>query len=235
MFEKSYEIRYGDYKDFDTVKPGVILDIIQDMAISDSARCGYNLDKLLSLGLAWMMQGVNVYFKKPVSTRFPMDVKTAVKALGGATSERGCYIEQNGETVAKSIAYWFIFDINKKRICKVPKEMPDAYTFCDFDGDEFFTYKKPEILEDAKFLYTVRVGNKDIDTNKHLNNQKGADILMDALPYDFSFNSISLLYKKSAYLGDELSVCIKQLENGYYVHALNTSDELCVAGVFENI
>ncbi len=235
MFEKSYEIRYGDFKDFDTVKPGVILDIIQDMAIKDSARCGYNLDKLGELGLAWMMQGVNVYFNKPVSTHFPINVKTAVKTLGGATSERGCYIEQNGELIAKSIAYWFIFDTNKMRICKVPKEMPDAYTFSNFDGNDFFTYQKPDIYDDAKTLYTVRVGNKDIDTNKHLNNQKGADILMDALPFDFAFNSISLLYKKSAYLGDELTVCIKQLENGYYAHTVNTSGELCVAGVFENI
>lgn len=235
MFEKSYELRYGDFKDFDTVKPGVVLDIIQDIAIKDSARCGYNLDKLTELGLAWMMQGVNVYFEKPVSTKFPLNVQTAVKTLGGATSERGCYIKQNGFLVAKSIAYWFIFDINKKRICKVPKEMPDAYTFCDFDNDDFFTYKKPMLSNDTELLYTITIGNKDIDTNKHLNNQKGADILMDALPYAFTFNSISLLYKKSAYLGDKLTVSIKHLDNGYYVQATNSSNELCVAGIFENI
>lgn len=234
MYENSYDVRYGDYKDFDTVKPGVLLDIIQDISIKDSARCGYNLDKLNELGLAWMMQGVNVHFKKPLSTHYPINVKTAVKTIGGATSERGCYIEQNGELVAQSIALWFIFDTKRMRICKVPKEMPEAYTLHNFK-DEFFTYKKPILCDDAEKLFTARIGNKDIDTNKHLNNQKGADILMDALPFDFSFNSISLLYKKSAYISDELDVCIKKLEKGYYVHTRNNSGDICIAGVFEKV
>lgn len=232
MFSYTYETRYGDYKDFDTVKPGSVLDIIQDISIKDSARLGYGLDNLRKMNMAWLMQGINLRFENPVKTLTDIEVYTAVKSMRGATSERGCILKQNGKTVAKSIANWFVFDTEKMRVSKIPAEIIPVYEIYNFE-DEFFTFKKPELCEIENAKYTVKVANKDIDTNMHLNNQKGADILMDALPFDFYFNDIKLLYKKPAYLGDELEVCIKQIPNGFYVHTQTKEKEICVAGTFE--
>ena len=95
-------------------------------------------------------------------------------------------------------------------------------------GDEIVR----EDLMDADVLYTVRVSNKEIDTNRHLNNQKSAELLMDALPLDFSFSDMTVFYKKSAYLGDELELCAKEISNGYYIHLQTKEKEICVAGTF---
>ena len=162
-----------------------------------------------------------------------MEVSTAVKTLKGATSARGCYISQNGEVVAKSIANWFLFDTQKGRIGRVTPEMISAYEFHEFD--EFFEYKKAPLFEISEPGYKIRIANKEIDTNLHLNNQKGAELLMDALPFDFKFNSMNLIYKKQAYLGDELEVCTKEIPGGYYVHMVNKDGEICVAGTFEKL
>lgn len=232
MFTLEYETRYGDYKDFYTVKPSSVLDIIQDISTKDSARCGYDMDTLKSMNIAWLMQGINVQFVKPVRTHLPLEVSTAVKTLKGATSERGCFIKQNGETVAKSVANWFIFNTEKMRIGRITPEMTRAYEFYEFE-DEFFEYKKAPVLEIEKPEYRVRIANKEIDTNMHLNNQKGAELLMDALPFDFCFNNIKMIYKKQAHLGDELEVCRKEIPGGYYVHMQTKEKEICVAGTFE--
>ena len=234
MFTHTYETRYGDYKDYETIKPGTVLDIIQDVSTRDSARCGYGIEELRDLKMAWLLQGINVHFEKPVRISEKIEACTAVKSMKGATSERGCILKQNGETVAKSIANWFIFDTEKQRVRKIPAEMAEVYEIHDF-ADDFFEFVKPDICEIETPEYTVRVSNKDIDTNKHLNNQKGADILMDALPFDFDFNDIKLLYKKTAFLGDELEVCIKQTQNGFYVHTQTKEKEICVAGTFEKL
>ncbi len=234
MFTHTYETRYGDYKDYETIKPGTVLDIIQDVSTRDSARCGYGIEELRELKMAWLLQGINVHFEKTVRISDGIEVCTAVKSIKGATSERGCILKQNGEAVAKSIANWFIFDTEKQRVRKIPAEMAVVYEIHDFK-DDFFEFVKPDICEIETPEYTVRVSNKDIDTNKHLNNQKGADILMDALPFDFDFNDIKLLYKKPAFLGDELEVCIKPIENGFYVHTQTKEKEICVAGTFEKL
>ena len=70
--------------------------------------------------------------------------------------------------------------------------MTDSYTLYNFE-DEFFAYTKPDILQTAQLDHTVRIGNKEIDTNGHLNNQKSAELLMDALPYDFEISEMTIL------------------------------------------
>ncbi len=234
MFKYTYETRYGDYKDFDTIKTGSVLDFIQDISTKNSEKCGYGIYKLRDMGKAWFLKGMNVHFEKDVRTHTPIDVYTAVKQPKGATSERGCILMQNGEVVAKSIASWFLFDTVKQKPVRIPEDMLKSYDIHDFN-DDFFTYRKPDIFCDITPVYTIRVANKDIDTNMHLNNQRGADILMDALPYDFKFNNISIIYKKPSYLNDELEVCIKEIEKGYYVHMQTKEKEICVAGNFEII
>lgn len=234
MFTFEYETRYGDYKDYENVKVSSVLDMIQDISTKDSARCGYDILTLKNMNMAWLMQGINVHFIAPVKTGVPVELSTAVKSLKGATSARGCFVIQNGEIIAKSIANWFLFDTQKNKIGRIPPEMLAAYEFFRFE-DEFFEYKKAPVFEIEKPEYTVKIAGKEIDTNKHLNNQKGAELLMDALPFDFQFNSVKILYKKQAYLGDELEVCRKELPGGYYVHMQTKEKEVCVAGTFEKI
>ena len=74
---------------------------------------------------------------------------------------------------------------------------------------------------------------KDFDTNMHLNNQKSAELLMDALPFEYTFDDIRIIYKKPALLGEELDVCMQKIQNGYYVHLAASDGEICVAGTFE--
>lgn len=232
MYIHTYETRYGDYKDFDTIKTGSVLDIIQDVSTKDSARLGYGIDKLREMKVAWLIQGINLKFEKKVRTETPIEVFTAVKSVRGVTSERGCILRQNGEVVAKSVANWFLFNTEKGKPARITSEMQDAYEIYDFE-DEFFSYIKPQITTDIEPLYKVRVSNKEIDTNKHLNNQKGADLLMDALPFDFEYDDVKILYKNPAFLGDELQVCKKEIPNGFYVQLLSRGGDICIAATFE--
>ncbi len=233
MYKYLYDIRYSDFKDFDTVKVSTILNAIQEVAIRNSEFAGFGIETLRNMNRAWLLQGMNVRFKKSVKTSSPIEAYTAVKSLRGVVSERGCVIKQNNETVAESIANWCLLDTERMRLAKVPKEMTDDYEHYDFEGDEFFTYQRPEIIEDVPCSYKVRVSNKELDTNKHLNNQKGAELLMDALPFDFEIKEISLIYPNSAYLGEELDVCITEIDNGYYIHLKNQDGKVCVAGTFK--
>lgn len=232
MFSFKYEPRYGDYKDYDTIKPGSVLDMIQDVSTRASADCGYDMNKLRDMKRAWLLQGINVRFDKPIRPDLPIEIFTAIKPCNGVTSERCCLINQSGELVGKSIANWFIFNVERQRPTRIPEEMLNAYEICEFD-DAFFNYRKAETHTVVDAAYTIKVSNKEIDTNKHMNNQRGAEILMDALPYEFYFNEINIIYKKPTYLGNELEVCVKPLDNdGYYVHLQTSEKEICVAGTF---
>lgn len=233
LFKHTYETRYGDFKTPETIKPAVLLDMVQDIATKHSEKCGYGIPVMESLKQAWLLQGIKAHFEKPIKTYAPVTIKTAVQSMRGTTSPRCSYIEQNGEVVAMTIANWFLMDVEKQKPCRIPKEMGEAYDFHDFEED-FFAYKKAPVM-DAPVCYEVRIGNKEIDTNMHLNNQKSAELLMDALPFDYFFTDMNVFYKQSAYLGDVLEVCMTAIENGYYVHLQTKDGDVCVAGTFENL
>lgn len=233
MHSYTYQLRYSDYKNFDEVKPSAFLDIIQDVAIQDSDRSGYDIQKLREMNRAWLIQGINVRFEKPVSTHAPLEVSTGVKAFRGSTSERCCIVKQNDEVVARTVANWFLIDTEKIRVVRITPEMLEAYEAGGFE-DEFFKFQKPQTYE-AERAYTVRVSNKEIDTNHHLNNQRAAELLLDAIPYEFSFNDMKILYKKAAYPDEMLDVCVTETEQGYFVMLQNQEGDLCVAGTFENL
>lgn len=233
MFDYNYNIRYSDYKDFETVKTSTILEVIQEAAILNSAESGYGVNVLRDMNRAWLLQGINVKIEKSVSTHYQLSVNTAVKSLKGVLSERGTIIKQNGEIVVKSIANWCLLDTDRMRLARIPKEMTESYEYYDFN-DAFFNYVRPEVFDDADEIYKIRVSNKELDTNKHLNNQKGAELLMDAIPFNFELKNIKVHYPNPAYLGDELSVCVKEIENGYYVHLQKQDNTVCVVGTFEN-
>ncbi len=230
MFSHEYHVRYGDYLDMERVKPSSLLDMVQDISTLHSDSCGYDMYTLYEQNLCWILQGLKLRLEKPVSNQKPVTIFTAVKNMKGVTSERGCILQQDGVTVAKTIANWVLFDSAAGKFCRIPKEMGAAYGLHDFE-DDFFSYAKPAAAETHP-LWTVRVSRREIDTNRHLNNQKSAEILMDALPEDFFFCDLALYYKKSAYEGDVLTLCRGEVENGWYVELKTADGELCVAGRF---
>ena len=198
MYKYTYQPRYSDYRDFDSIKKSSLLEIIQEAAILNSEKNGFGINVLRNMQRAWLLQGIDVSFEKTASTDAPIEAMTAVKSLKGVLSERGTILMQNGEVIAKSIANWCLLDTERMRLARIPKEMTEAYEHCDFGSDSFFTYVRPEIIDDAPHMYTIRVYNKDLDTNKHLNNQKGAELLMDAIPYDFEIKNMKIYYPNPA-------------------------------------
>ncbi len=219
MTEFLYETRYGDFKDFENIKVASLLDIIQDISIKASEDAGYGIHALHDKGLAWLMAGITFKLLGKVDTRKPILAQTAIDKMGGVTSNRGCILSQDGQVVAKSIANWFLMNTAEGRLAKIPKEMLESYSAHDF-GDEFFTYKKPKFPEFKGVGGTVKVCNRDIDTNLHLNNVKALEIILDGISADFEFNTLDIIYKRESYLGDTLIREIIETDGGYYIALL---------------
>lgn len=228
--EQRYNTRYGDYKDFEEIKTGALLDIIQDISILDSKSRGYGIHAMHDMGMAWLMQGITLKIENKVSTHHHIDAFTGVAKIGGCTSMRGCILRQNGNVVAKSIALWFLMDIENGRLARIPKEMLEAYDNFDFN-DDFFDFKKPKAPEFSGGGESVVVSNRDIDTNCHLNNEKAVEIILDAIPFDYEYNRIDILYKKETHLGDVLCRRVINDDGVYWVELSCNGESSVVAHI----
>ena len=151
MFCFEYLPRYGAFKDYDSIKAGSVLDMIQDVSSKASEDCGYGINKLREMGVAWLLQGIKVRFEENIRPDKAILIKTAVKPSGGVTSERCCYISQNDVIVGKSVANWFLFDVAKKRPIRIPQEILEVYSTGNFD-DDFFNYKKLSVSKKKQWV-----------------------------------------------------------------------------------
>lgn len=233
MYIKKYEFRYGDVKDFYSVKQSAILDVLQDVSTKHSADKGYDMIKLSEIGIAWLLKGWRLKFLSPVSPYSDIEVHTTVRKPKAVTSDRIYNIFQNGELKIKATAVWFTFDINEQKACKIPAGLGELYM--EEFVDDFENFVNPRECECNEVVEKILISQRDIDTNNHLNNQKSAEILMNALPVNFKFNTMTVQYKRAAYLGDTLTLEALKTENGYYAHLKNQHGEICVVGIFENL
>ena len=232
MFEHTYYTRYGDIKTYEEVKTSAILDMLQDIAIKHSEECSYGLMRLRELNLAWFLQGIKLHFDKPIRPFEAVTLKTAVKNMKGFLSERGTYICQDDKAIGKAVANWFLFDTSKMKICRITEDVSSHYPIHSFE-DDFFAYTRPR-EDDAPVCEKIKISPRDIDTNRHLNNEKAVEILMSALPQDVFFTDINVSYKRSSFLNEELYICVKKTDNGYYAHLKDEAGEIRVLGVFES-
>ncbi len=231
MFEKNYELRYGDLKSFNTVKPSAILDIFQDMATKHSDSVGYGIKKLYDQNLAWLLKGWRVTFIKELDVYKPLQVKTGVKNVKAVMSDRVFKVMQDEEEKIIATSSWFTFDTNNLRPCKVPSYFTEVYDVGNVEG-EYKDYVNPLPCENPEKYGEITVSKRDLDTNNHLNNQKSAEILIDALPDDFSIYEMTILYKKSAHLCDVLLIETEEIDSEYKVQLKNQDGDICVIGFF---
>ncbi len=231
MYKCTYKIRYSDLKDFDTVKNSSVIDFLQDISVRHSESVGYSIKKLYEYGIAWLLKGWKIDFIDKIDPSKDITVETGVRNPKRVTSDRLYTITQDGVLKVKCTSVWFSFDVVNLKPCKVPGEIVDLYLKTPVT-DDFDTYKNPEDFADGETLDTITVSARDIDTNHHLNNQKSAEMLMSAVPEDFSYKSAVIHYKKAAHLNDCLTVS-RKIENNSCLVRLSMNGETCVLGQFE--
>lgn len=137
-----------------------------------------------------------------------------------------------GERVAIASTKWVLMDINTKKLVRDISDVAEKYVEYDkmlFEED-FPKLKEPS---DIEYTYKHIVQKRDIDTNGHINNVKYLEIAYEALPNDVyenaKFKNIDIMYKHSAFLGEEMRIGVDQnIVNGKeeYTIVMKSNDKL---------
>jgi len=137
-----------------------------------------------------------------------------------------------GEKVAIASTKWVLMDINTKKLVRDISDVAEKYVEYDkmlFEED-FPKLKEPS---DIEYTYKHIVQKRDIDTNGHINNVKYLEIAYEALPDDVyenaKFKNIDIMYKHSAFLGEEMRIGVDQnIVNGKeeYTIVMKSNDKL---------
>ena len=181
------------------------------------------------LGIAWLILNWKLkVFLRP-KTNTPLIVNTWIRKENPLFFYRDFEIFDNSNNlVAKATSKWVLFDVNKKSITKISKEMKEKYTYLE---KQAFTEKWNEKIKEpinSNYVMDYKVQRRDIDTNNHVNNLYYLDYAIEAIPEKIynthKFSNIEIMYKHEAKLGDTLSLFSTQYENSEFIITIKNNE-----------
>ena len=227
MYGKEYEFRYSDLDSKGEIKPCSVIDLLQDISISHSASIGYSTERMTELQIACLLDGWRIRFDKKLSPNEKVIVKTGIMSVTAIETLRKYEIWQDGEIKVIASAVWFTVDTSKMRIIRVPDAFKNGFDNISEEDNGLPVIRfKPE--KDIEAIDNTKVEQRDLDTNNHMNNVKSAQVCVDSLPVDFSFNNLSIKYRKELPFGEGIEICRKSEENGYHIELKNKAGDVCV-------
>lgn len=133
----------------------------------------------------------------------------------------------DGKPCAEAQSKWVLFDMAKKRPCKVDESLLSAYGTEDktvFGGDKMEKITVPESFSAEK---TIPLRRSDIDFNNHVHNLCYLDFALETLPQsqyaNAAFKHVRITYK-TALTENDTALCKQTVADDRTVTAIFTDD-----------
>lgn len=182
-----------------------VFNFLQEAAFRHSVIDNFGQPDLAKLNLVWMLSRMNVELKEIALLGDEVEIKSWVRSIKGALSERDFIITSGGKVIAKATSLWACLSIDPVKPTTIPAQISKRmYVHNEFDED-FSTLKIASIKEDyTSDNYMVKPS--DVDMVNHTNNVVYVRMILDGLKTEKKLKHISINYLLQSFKGDELIV-----------------------------
>ena len=187
IWETSIKVRAFDVDANNRLKVSTIFDYFQDSASlhADDLKVGY--DELIPKGFFWVMSWAKCYFHNYPGFKDEVIVQTWGKKQHKLYSMRDfLMLNKDDEVLCNATTAWLFLDAKSLR----PKIMPQLFPDVIFLEEKSAVDELPEKFKDipqTESVYSKELKYSDIDLNKHTNNAKYVELLLDS--YDEEFHN----------------------------------------------
>lgn len=235
LFEETVKIRYSEMDCDLVLKPGAMLQFLQDLASDNAEMLGFGYSYIVKHNLAWFLLKYRLEFEDYPEGIYDLTIKTEPRGYNKIFAFRDFYITHKDKCIGKATSTWALVDLNTKSMANVSEVLADNEYMVQHEKREsdlnYGKIRLPEKFDKEKF-FEVRFD--DLDVNKHVNN---ANYIVWAIePLDFEFRrshklkTVDMMFKKELTYGSGVNVEVKVDEN-ITTHVLKnaeTGEELCV-------
>ncbi len=190
MIEQTRIVDYAEADAAFRIKLGVLVRRLQEAAVSHSEKVGFGSRVLAAAKNAWILNRLGMTIYRWPTYLEPITVTTWHRGARGFMAYRDFRLTAGDEVVAVATSRWLFFDLERKRVVRVPKETTEAFTVeaqraTDIDLD---AWKPPEVKE-TKIQMDITTRSSDYDPNGHVNNAVYFDYLETLLLGDADDNA----------------------------------------------
>ncbi|MBQ8041470.1 MAG: acyl-[Lachnospiraceae bacterium] len=226
MYSFKSKVRYSEVDRDGYLSLEAMMKYFQDCSSFHSEDLGVGIDFLKENHLTWMLIAWHVQiFRKP-GLGEEITIGTWPYSFRSVRGGRNfVLIDAEGNTIARADSEWVLYNIEQKRIAKVPKEVSEPYTLgeaLDMGGFTKIVCNDEELKECDRIV----VSPFFLDTNGHVNNVQYLNIAKGYVSDEY--NEFRVEYKNQAFLRDEICVYTRDTDGKKQVVLKNQKDELLV-------
>ena len=213
------------------LKISSIFNYMQDIAAKHADDLGVGYNALLENQIFWVLSWAKVEITKLPSYGETVKIKTWAKGKNRLFYMRDFLIyNENGEEIIKATSAWLLLDAGTKRMTDLTKmglklpSFPEEHAIDEYPGKFNFPTEEENLFHRIVFY-------SDIDINKHVNNSRYLEFILDCYNQseheDKKVKTVTIAYKGETHFMDELTISRSSLTektNSDFLKAVRNSD-----------
>jgi acyl-ACP thioesterase len=202
VLEKRFLVRSYELDSRGWARPTLLLGYIQEASVEHARLLGISVRDLRPLGLTWVLSRMHLALYGTLSFNEELLVRTWPSTREGRFSCREFeFLAADGRMVGAATGSFAVLDVASRRPVDINERVP-AYPLLPRRAidDDFATLPS---LDHAEAELSFRVGRREIDFNRHVNNVVYAEWALETVPEEIA-ERCRLLELEIAFRGEAL-------------------------------
>ncbi|MDR0897605.1 MAG: hypothetical protein LBN04_07085 [Oscillospiraceae bacterium] len=224
---RPWTIRISDCDAEGRLRPSALLVEMQELGEAHSSLLGLARQQLIAHDICWVLYRQQVRLRAPLTFGETLTALTFPSPVEGPLFPRHfVFARPDGTPAIEAVTAWVLMNVRTRRPLRpsaLPVPMPE-------NRERIAALKTPGMLatEGAKPALRRAVRYSDVDVNRHMNNTRYIDWVLDALPYEAvtarGISGFQINYISEARPGEELDIALKEEGQGVLAQGIRLSD-----------
>ena len=234
-FDKEFELRYFEMDKTGKASSITMLTLLQETAADHSYAAGHSLFSLTEQNLGWvLLSGVMEMdryptYKEKITIRTWLSKYQTIRGI-----RENLIYDEDKNIIGRAKGLWMFFDIEKRRPKKILNDFKDTWLSHSEISIKHDITRKINAINSAEYVKKFKINMYDTDTNKHANNIRYLQWLVESIPEEITDNyylySIDGRFISEAHYGDIIvSLTNKGDYEDTFIHAIHVegSEKTC--------
>ncbi len=185
-----------------------LLNILQDAAGLHAQALGLGHEKMTRDQKFWVLTRQGLHMDRWPRWREEITIKTWPRPLEGMAAVRDFEVFVGQERLGHCVSTWMVLDAATRRPTRPNLEnttYPESHTLSlNIEPEKVVLPNSPQLIDQ------LRVRSSDLDMNKHVNNTKYAEWILNAIDYRLHTNHVigeyQINFLAETHLGDEIEI-----------------------------
>lgn len=240
-FDKQFELRYFEMNKFGVASTTTMLTLLEETAAEHCYSIDYSLYVLEKLNIGWILVSGVMQMDRYPSFKEKITIRTWLSSFSAIRGIRENIIyDEKGDIIGRAKGLWVFYDIEKRRPTQILDDIIEKWAYCKEESTDINIIKKIKPIDFSTNLQEFRVHLFDVDTNKHVNNIRYLQWLMESIPEEIIENyflqTIEGRFVGEAHYGDTiLSFTENGEEDNSFIHTIRTKGENKVCAIAKTV